>query len=255
MELADARQEEDQPVEWRAKDEAEGGEAEKGEDPRGRAMSGLAGAMSVRRGAWRLGRKAMEQGQRCEQQGQYPHVCPPLDVVLDPPVGGGDRLAIEVVGGGGPSPAEEVEHLVLRGIAEEIGHEEGDDAADGVGPAHDLLIGHLSLSKAACHQLEEWDVLYRAQPHSQPHQGQAPQAGTARSPGPGPAATPLPPPPGPDDAQQGVVGHHQQHVVSDLDVPGQQVHPQPQGTAGHLQQRCPPVAPLPALHDSLQHRQ
>ena len=144
---------------------------------------------------------------------------------------------------------------MVGGVAKEIGYQKGDDPAEGIGPAHNLLISDRSFPEASADELVQRDVLHCPQAHSQPHQSQAPQAGPRRCPDPSPASFSLLPPPHQDNARQSIIGHHQQSIVGDLHVSCQQVHPQSHPAAHNLQQRCPPLTPLPALHDPLQHHQ
>lgn len=57
----------------------------------------------------------------------------------------------------------------MGGVAEKVGHQEGDDLPGGIGPPHDVGVRHRTLPEAAGDQLKERDQLYGAQAQTQPN--------------------------------------------------------------------------------------
>ncbi len=72
--------------------------------------------------------------------------------------------------------AEDVEVAVMGGVAEEVGDQEGDEAAGGVGPSHHLPVGDRALAEVLPHQLVEGDELHRPQAEAEDdHRRQPPR--------------------------------------------------------------------------------
>ena len=189
---------------------------------------------------------------RHEHPGQHAQVVPPFHVVLDPPEGSGDGSAQRVVGDGNVLPRPRVEDAVVRRVAEHVGQEEGEDVARGPRPAQDLSQGGRALAKVVADEFVQGEELDAAHsqadecPHGQPD---------AR-----PQGRPQPPhrPPGEDHLPQAVGGQHDEGVVQDLHVPGQNGEGQHHGQdddIGRGVEGMVPLLPLFAEHEGNQSHQ
>ena len=72
--------------------------------------------------------------QACQQQRGQTEIVAPFDVVLDAPVNGSQRLAQGILRHGHPRPGPDVEVAVVRGIAEDVRQQEGEDLPRRPGP-------------------------------------------------------------------------------------------------------------------------
>jgi len=211
VQLVDARQQVvEHGVGRQAEDEGQGNRPQSGEDRPVRPPGGQVAFCAPPPGPeQRVG------GQRQRQDAQ---VRPALDVVLDPPVDGRDRLAQGVGAGRDHLAAEHVEVGVVGRVAEEVGHQEGEQPPLGIGPAEDLLQRGRAFPEVLADQLDQGDDLRRAEQQARADHDHQPDPAPQQ-----PARRPAFPPGRPPSGQQPpdrVEGHDQQRVIQDLDVPG-----------------------------------